>query len=63
MLALLWASNVNGQELSLKWSQEIKQKNSEDGHFRYFLGSNDKYVYAYFANISAKQQFIIVAFE
>lgn len=60
---LLWGAIVNAQDLSLKWSQEIKLKNSVDGNFRKFLGANDKYIYAYFSTISSKAQYKIVAFD
>lgn len=62
-ILIFCGTNLKAQDLSLKWSQEIKQKNSEEGFFRKFLGANDKYVYAYFAKIASSEQYKIVAFD
>lgn len=54
---------VNGQELTVKWSDQIQQKNAQDGFFSYFLGENDKYLYAYFKKLGRKERYKIVAFD
>lgn len=61
MLGTLW--QVNGQELTVKWSDQIQQKNAQDGFFSYFLGENDKYLYAYFRKLGRKERYKIVAFD
>lgn len=62
-LLIVFTTTLSAQDLSLKWSQEIKQKNSVDGYFKKYLGANDKYIYAYFSTLSKKKQYKIVAFD
>lgn len=56
-------TGVNAQELTAKWSNKIQQKNAQDGFFNYFLGENDKYLYAYFKKKGNKERYKIVSFD
>lgn len=65
---LLVATSLFGQEMDLKWSEKFVYNNKGDGFFDYFIGTNDKYVFAKFSTFTRrgklkKSKIKIIAFD
>ena len=60
---LLFKFGINAQELTSKWSDKIELHNSKDGFFSYFLGENERFLYAYFSKKGKSERKKIVAFD
>ena len=60
---LVFKFGIRAQELTSKWSDKIELHNSKDGFFSYFLGENERFLYAYFSKKGKSERKKIVAFD
>ncbi|MCJ8291723.1 MAG: hypothetical protein HRT58_04640 [Crocinitomicaceae bacterium] len=57
LLLVLAASSMGwAQDFDLQWSEKKTYENKEDGYFTGFLGSNEKYVYTIYNNLTTTKR-------